>query len=209
MSTANIEKNKETLTSGINSQRLNLILAICGIVIALASFYATYLQAEAADKQVKAMTMPLLEFTHGNIHEQLNISAVTFTINNAGIGPALIKSVKMKYQNKYIDDMPTFYATCCFPKAPFETYQDKINVLSKVNATTSPVTNTILAGQDSNRFLSIAKTGNDPTFWDKIDKARSQFSLEICYCSMLDECYITEKNGVIDPVEQCSTIKNH
>ncbi|MFT5759242.1 MAG: hypothetical protein ACI9LM_003999 [Alteromonadaceae bacterium] len=102
MSTVDNESKKtkqsaESSTEGISSQRLNLILALCGIVIALASFYATYLQAEAADKQVKAMTMPLIQFSHGNHDSTLNIKAIGFSLSNAGIGPALIKSVVYKY----------------------------------------------------------------------------------------------------------------
>ena len=53
------------LSNGISSQRLNLILALCAILISAASFYATYLQADSAEKQVKAMTLPLIGSDEG------------------------------------------------------------------------------------------------------------------------------------------------
>jgi len=203
MSTAKIEKNKETLTSGINSHRLNLILAICGIVIALASFYATYLQAEAADKQVKAMTMPLVQFKHGNQDDKLNIKSIGFELSNSGMGPALVKSVVYKYKGEKYHSVRDFYNACC--QIIHADKQEK----EPAHATTSVLLNTILAGQDSQKFLGANFKDNSPEFWNKLNMARWELRVEVCYCSMLDECYITEKNGVIDPIEQCPIIKNH
>ncbi|MFC1690280.1 hypothetical protein ACFL07_11610 [Pseudomonadota bacterium] len=50
----------------VSSERLNFIIAVCAILISGASFYATFLQANSAEQQVKAMTWPLIEFTHSN-----------------------------------------------------------------------------------------------------------------------------------------------
>jgi hypothetical protein len=201
MSATDNNRKSESSTDGISSQRLNLILAVCGIVIALASFYATYLQAEAADKQVKAMTMPLIQFSHGN--SESNNKVITFTLDNAGVGPALIKSMTLKYQDKVMADLAEFYVACCLPKQQLTSMEDKIAVLSKVNSTSTQVTNTILAGQTSNRFLTVNHTNNDAALWEKLNKARWKLRVEVCYCSMLDECYITEKNGIIESIEQC------
>jgi len=199
MSATNNNRKHESSTDGISSQRLNLILAVCGIVIALASFYATYLQAEAADKQVKAMTMPLIQFRHGNTDNDLETQIISFTLGNAGIGPALIKSVVYKYKGQSYYSLSRFLTLCCTSKQELQQDQTPINIRS----TTSTLIDTILAGQTEQRFLSIYRSNNDVDYWDKLDKARWQLNVEICYCSMLDECYITEKNGVIESIEQC------
>jgi len=208
-SEGNFEKiNEESLTDGINSQRLNLILAICGIVIALASFYATYLQAEAADKQVKAMTMPLIQFGHGNHDSKLNIKSIGFELSNSGMGPALIKSVIYKYQEKNYYGVQSFYNACCRPPQTDAQNSELIETANnpRPNTVTSILLNTILAGQESKQFLKAHHRDNDPEFWNKLNNARWKLRVEVCYCSMLDECYITEKNGVIDPIEQCPVI---
>ena len=54
------------------NERLNLFLALCAIISA-ASFYATYLQANAAERQVKAATWPWLEVMTGNYDEEKSI----------------------------------------------------------------------------------------------------------------------------------------
>jgi hypothetical protein len=147
------------------------------------------------------MTMPLIQFSHGNSDSSSKV--LTFTLDNAGVGPALIKSITLKYKDKIMDDLAEFYVACCLLKQPSTTLSEKIAVLSKINNMSTQVTNTILAGQSSNRFLSVDYESNDAVFWNKLNKARWKLRVEICYCSMLDECYITEKNGVIESIEQC------
>ena len=200
---------EESLADGINSQRLNLILAICGIVIALASFYATYLQADAADKQVKAMTMPLVQFGHGNHDSSDNTKAITFNLTNSGMGPALIRSVVYKFQGKKYYDVQDFYNACCLSVQNIESGETNKNATkgSKPYTLTSQLFNTIIAGQDSQQFLKANFKDNKPEFWNKLNDARWLLRVEVCYCSMLDECYITEKKGVIDPIEQCPVIE--
>ena len=86
------------ISMGLSTERLSLVLAICAILVSVASFYATYLQADSAKKQVKAMTLPLLQFHHGNYAEQDDKQRLTFGLKNAGVGPAIIKSVMLKYK---------------------------------------------------------------------------------------------------------------
>ena len=201
--------SEERLADGINSQRLNLILAICGIFIALASFYATYLQAEAAEKQVKAMTMPLVQFGHGNHDPSDNTKSITFSLTNSGMGPALIRSVVYKFQGKKHYDVQDFYNACCLSAQNIKSGDINTNSTkgSKPYTLTSQLFNTIIAGQDSQQFLKANFKDNKPEFWNKLNDARWQLRVEICYCSMLDECYITEKNGVIVPIQQCPVIE--
>ncbi|MEI8643908.1 hypothetical protein P4S60_16800 [Pseudoalteromonas sp. Hal040] len=62
------------------NERLNLFLALCAIIISAASFYATYLQASAAERQVKAATWPWLEVMTGNFNEEKILKKLLFTL---------------------------------------------------------------------------------------------------------------------------------
>ena len=84
----------------LTNERLNLFLALCAIIISAASFYATYLQANAAERQVKAATWPWLEVMTGNFNEEKNSEEITFYIKNSGSGPAIIKYVKFFHDEK-------------------------------------------------------------------------------------------------------------
>ncbi|MCW8999769.1 MAG: hypothetical protein OQK04_13760, partial [Kangiellaceae bacterium] len=98
------------------SSKLNFVIGICAMLISIASFYATYLQANSAEQQVKAMTYPLIQYRTGNYSVDLDESAISLSISNAGVGPATIKTVKYKYQDKYYSNLYQFLAACCDPE---------------------------------------------------------------------------------------------
>ncbi|MDT8429359.1 MAG: hypothetical protein RQ757_11390 [Pseudomonadales bacterium] len=99
----------------LTSERLNLVIAICAILISAASFYATFLQADSAEKQVRAMTLPLLQFDHGNYNSNLNQRIIHFTLSNAGVGPAIIHSIQLAYRDDHHASLTTFSGPAVAP----------------------------------------------------------------------------------------------
>lgn len=190
--------------SGFTSQKLNLTLALCAVLISIASFYATYLQASAAEKQVKAMTLPLLQYGTGNVDGETNEPVIIFNITNGGVGPALIKQVKFKYNGQTSNDFFDFMEDCCLKELKqFNSNSPMTLDLSEGGYVTSPTHNVILPAQDKLEFYKLYKGELSATLWSKLNKERRNLSVEICFCSLLDECYVTEKNGVVDPVAAC------
>lgn len=196
-------RNGQTETGASRSaERLNFIIAMCAILISAASFYATYLQADAAEKQVKAMTMPLIQYGHGNV---LNDSerAVNFSLKNAGVGPALIKQVSFQHEGQSYDTLFKVLDHCCQTEV-----QSFLQATEQLDSElpqfiTSPVLNTIIPGQDSLMFMRLNwHPGNDP-LWQRINALRFQIKFKACYCSLLDECYQTDEQAQIKPVPQC------
>jgi hypothetical protein len=39
--------------------------------------------------------------------------------------------------------------------------------------------------------------------WRALNQERWKLDLEVCYCSLLENCYITEKPGQVQSVSQC------
>ncbi len=97
----------------IKSETLNLIIAICAILISGASFYATYLQAQSAERQVQAMTLPVIQFDHGNYDSDLDLGAISFTLKNAGVGPAIVDGIDLVYKEQRFDGVNAFFRACC------------------------------------------------------------------------------------------------
>ncbi|MBL4942104.1 MAG: hypothetical protein JKY81_10620 [Colwellia sp.] len=209
MSDPNTSSSSETVSEtskeqGISSQKLNLILAICAILISAASFYATYLQANAAEKQVKAMTLPLLQYVTGNASHNSKESVVAFNVTNGGVGPALIKSFNFFYKKKKYQTFEQFLQACC--QKEYMEYQDKVaQGVTRAEGlfATRGVVNTILPSQESNTFYQLYLGEKSKEFWHKLDDERFNLGMEICYCSLLDECYSTQGKGVVEPVETC------
>ncbi|PCI62599.1 MAG: hypothetical protein COB35_02935 [Gammaproteobacteria bacterium] len=194
----------------ISSEKLNFIVAVCAILISAASFYATYLQADAANKQVKAMTMPLLQFGSGNWDETDKENQLTFSLNNAGAGAALIKNVAFYYKNTKYLSLEKFMEACCDPE--YSQFLDKMrNRSDKTDSfsekggfpMTRPIDNSVLVGGGKNEFFQMVLSQQNEKFWRKLNKERFHLKIKVCFCSLLDDCYITKENGVATPVDQC------
>jgi hypothetical protein len=202
---------------GVSGESLNFVLAVCAILISAASFYATYLQADSAERQVKAMTLPLIQFSHGNYNDVADTKEISFKLKNAGVGPAIIKSVDFRYQDKRYRSLDSILQACC-GKA-LDTFRE-IYTHSKQTSTgtveaseeaeldignwvSQPLENIILPGQSDYEFQKIAYGEGTQELWNTLNDERWKLQLDICFCSMLDECFITSKNGVVDKVETC------
>ena len=200
-SSPNENTNKE---QGITSQRLNFILAVCAILISAASFYATYLQASAAEKQVKAMTLPLVQYETSNLDETTNEPAIQFSIVNGGVGPALIKRLELIYKGKSYQSISEVINACC--ASEYEAFAPKASMdLSQGGYITSAVVNRIIPAQKETKFYTLYDGEASHQLWQKLNKERHHLNVNICYCSLLEECYITKANRGVQPVKSCST----
>lgn len=187
------------------SSKLNFVIGICAFLISIASFYATYLQANSAEQQVKAMTYPLIQYRTGNYSVELDESAINLSISNAGVGPATIKTVKYKYQDKYYSNLYEFLAACCNPQySEFAspTHKSKSNIESQF--LTSFAENSILPAGDNVMLAQLRKRAENIELWSVLNEKRFELDFQVCYCSLLDQCYVTEGVGKIDEVDSCS-----
>ena len=194
------------------NERLNLLLALCAIVISAASFYATYLQASAAERQVKAATWPWLEVISGNFNEQEKAPEIALKITNSGSGPAIIKYVKYFYNDQSYVGIYALIKDCCFDVYAYEKQLFKLQSESpEINffeqfgwLFTSESQNRLLAAGASISLLSFKKTSFNDTQWQTVDKQRFKISTSICYCSLLEQCYISDGRGTVNEVEHCA-----
>lgn len=188
---------------GFTSQKLNLTLALCAILISIASFYATYLQANAAEKQVKAMTLPLLQYVSGNVNDETKESVLEFSITNNGVGPALLKSYTLRYKEQEFKSISSFLNECC--ETEYKKFRDnKPKMHLKLGSEiTRSIRNRILPAQEEVIFYQLYNGELSSDLWQRLDVERSNISMEMCFCSLLDECYMTKSRGVITPVNTC------
>ena len=194
-------------SKGFTEQKLNLTIALCAVLISIASFYATYIQASAAEQQVKAMTLPLLQYTPSNLTAVTHEPVVSFAIKNGGVGPALIKSLSFSYKKEKNLTFQEFLNTCCesellkFTKVAYATMD-----VSKGGNITSTVVNTILPAQEEVHFYKLFRGEFTSDLWLKVNNERFELGVEICYCSLLDNCYLTDGRGNNKAIEVCPVI---
>ncbi len=179
------------------------MIAFCAVLISAASFYATYLQADSAEKQVKAMTFPLLYFDHGNINEK-DEKEVILSVVNAGIGPAMIKSVTVAYQGKKYSHFYPILERCCSEKLLSYIELMKAQAVRELpQFSTSPVNNSVLAGQSTLDFFRFKYHPENEQLWEQINEVRFNVKYSACYCSMLGDCFETSERHQLKPVASC------
>lgn len=198
----------------LTSERLNLVIALCAVLISGTSFYATYLQADAANKQVRAMTLPLVNFENSNLDPSETSAQITFGLKNSGIGPALVKTFEIEYQGEKYHSMKALLRACC----DFDKYNETLRVatknfsevghtLEKIDGAmvTSNVINTVIPGQSSHNFLKLPYGETSRELWEKINNVRTSFAVKTCYCSLLGECYWSGPDNSLTEAESCPT----
>lgn len=174
---------------------LNLFVASCAVLISAASFIATYIQADAAKKQTKALTTPLIRFTHENYNSATKEQEVYFDIENAGTGAAVIYDSSFIYKGERYKNVQSYFQACCINNP------EKLStplLFKKINGS-------LIKGQSKLRIMSFKRAAKTQAIWKRLNKSRDHLNLEICYCSLLEECYVTHKDYPLGkPIEQCT-----
>ncbi|MEJ6473653.1 hypothetical protein [Pseudoalteromonas piscicida] len=206
-------------TFKLSRSKMNTILALCAMFISAASFYATYLQAKAAqeqvsaaEKQLKTETWPWLQFSYSNFDLDSTQATIRVDIRNSGTGPAIIHYIKYEFDGENYDDVTELMDACCnlnAYQAALSDAQDEessINYLKKFGwYVSSAPQKVLLADGDSFNIFTMPKSSFNRGLWDKIDEHKSAFKAQACYCSILKQCYITDEKAAIVEVPSCST----
>ncbi len=187
------------------SRKLNFLIGICAMLISMASLYATYLQAESAEQQVKAMTYPLVQFASSNYDTNVKERAISLALVNNGVGPAIIKSTQYHYQDKVFRNIHEFMKACC--QSEMDILKDSASQgLSAIDAqiVTSTDRGIIVPANESVQVLYLLFHSSNKNLWEKLNHERRSLSVSVCYCSLLDQCYRTEPGQRINEVDHCS-----
>ena len=179
---------------------LDLILAGSAIFISIVSLIVSIRHGHtmeklvaANEKQVEASTLPVLRFTTGNVLG--NASAVHFDLTNGGTGPAIVEWFRIKWNGQPTNGPSELLYHCC--RRPTQRAQSVFqNVASGM---------TLPAGQSENIFV-IRSADAGPDLYHLLDTERFKIEAEGCYCSVLEECWITDFKVRPRNVKACEPI---
>ena len=192
------EKNK-----WLDKENINLIVAVCAVLISAASFYATYVQSTVAERQVRAETWPYIQISSGNYDLEKEQRRVYVVAENVGVGPAHLVSFQLFYDRESVANISQLIAKCCLDDDENQRDEEgKVKPEYGAIITTSPSPGILPAGKQKAAF-SLVATDENQVFWEKLNKARFKLTGKACYCSLLDECFETELYGEPTPVAIC------
>jgi hypothetical protein len=154
-----------------------VIATLVGLCALCVSAYTAHVQRQ----QVRAAVWPILEFDSSN-------APIHFILANKGVGPAIIRHVIVK-----VDDQPVRNWRKALEKmlGPGEHLGSESDMSGRVFAAGESMT--VFTPRDpENNPLNFDKSN---PLWVKMNKDRLRVTVEICYCSTLDECWTLRAGG--------------
>lgn len=154
------------------------IVTVIGISALFVSGYTAYVQRQ----QVRAAVWPILEYGTSNEPK------IRFTIDNKGVGPAIIRSVIVRVDGE-----------------PVRNWHDALQRLlgpGEYKFTQSTISgHTFSAGESMDVMVPHDSDGGPLTFdksaalWTALNKERGRVAVEICYSSTLGNCWILRRDA--------------
>ncbi len=161
-----------------------LALAVSVFALALGAWQTRLMQSQA-----RASVWPYLSigYTYSN---NIDADAFIWTIDNNGVGPARVQSVTLSLDGK-----------------PMRNWAEVLAVLGTSKHLNTAITS--FAGSvippNTNRETTVSAIRvNDQEFGMLFKNAIDRFRMDICYCSVYDECWIAHwQRWRVDPVDRC------
>lgn len=151
------------------------IVSFSAIFVSIATLFVYIYQARIMQKQQHTSVLPYVEWLYSNAGNEFIIS-----VENKGIGPAFVKGVTMK-----LDDAEVGSNSALFKKLLGTSSFSFIN---------STVNRRVISPGEKIEMVHVydsaqAHAIDSLLLWSN---APHKFSIEICYCSVYDDCWTTD-----------------
>jgi hypothetical protein len=175
-------------------------IAIAVVLVSLGSLYVSLHTGHTMEqlveqnaRLVRANSVPLLQFDTGNV-DDTGAPVIYLEVRNVGTGPARIVWFEMQQDGKFI-----------------RSYQDLLPKgvnLSRPDAgiITSTIAPSMMPVGERRRLLSWPRPtdGVETAAWNHVNRIRNDVTVEACYCSLFDECWLTTATADVPrPIVSC------
>lgn len=165
------------------------ILSVVGVFIAIVALYAALTESEAVRRQTAAAVWPFVQVSVAD-HDSGEAAGFTLSLTNAGVGPALVRTVRLEIDGEPMRDWAQVIAHLG------GTVDQGVGRTSVVNRVLSPgqkVDMISVSEPDLARRLQAVVRSPDT-------------AITYCYCSIFHACWLADsRSQALDPapVEAC------
>lgn len=150
-----------------------MIVAMSALLMSLITTIVSVYSAYIDRQYARASVWPRLE-----IYRSFKVDEFSYGVTNSGNGPAIIE-----------------YATIRYRSEPIRVWKD---LPIDGNFVQSHLGSRILSAQ--NTIQPLHYTGEAVQQLIDID---NELSIELCYCSIYEECWVTQRTNEVQAVERC------
>jgi len=183
----------------------DLVLAGSAILISLVSLGVAVHLGHVQSRLVAANSWPFLRFTStSSLSAENGTQVVSVGISNDGAGPALLKSIVVRYQGKPIRGFVELLQVCCglrqgVTKADFDEMgvDEESSLIGVVRA------------REKVTMLTLRRKASNADLWQRFSAARGALTFQACYCSIVGDCWTSDLRTLDPkPVRSCRSDPN-
>jgi hypothetical protein len=179
----------------------DIAIALAVVLVSVGSLYVSLHTGHTMEKLVeqnsrlvRANSVPLLQFDHGNIGDD-GKPEIYLSVRNVGTGPARIVWFEILQDGRSV-------------RSPRDLLPRDLNrQVTQLDTITSGIAPSMMPAGEARKILKWKLPARDTSArsaWEQVDKARFRLVAEACYCSLFDECWRTGAQADIPkPVATC------
>lgn len=177
------------------------MLSFAAILISGLSLWVAF-QTEQTNRQLVAeAAWPYLHIYH-SAHGSGGEPELSLNIKNAGVGPAKIQSLELFWNGKPLRSSQELLTDCCGFRA--EHRESAASPRAGNPLSTSIASGTVLRAGENIAMVRYSRAGADASTYRALDASRDRIRYRICYCSVLDECWLSNGDTLSPPkVKEC------
>lgn len=180
---------------------LEYVIGATAVLISAISLYVAVNANRTQERLLAASTWPHIQYSTGNRLDD-GTAAVTLSLENAGVGPARVYSVRVRYGGAVMNNADSLLQACCASTStPDQTYR----------TITSDPARVLLPGNNAT-ILRYDRADPDDLVFTELNRERWNVEVEVCYCSVLGDCWTLvtrpreSQQREPSPVKQCPAI---
>ncbi|HEX3423459.1 MAG TPA: hypothetical protein VHS33_08690 [Sphingomicrobium sp.] len=177
------------------------VASIAAIFISAVSLYVAIEHGKTERELVAANVWPFPRAILSNGYDDK--SSVAIGVSNGGVGPAKIRSYELFYRKQPISSGLDLLRKCCGLREG----QEAVKAAFPNGTSNSIVDETVLRPGEDNPVLRVPRSVSAPAITEKLAQINvlTQITFKVCYCSVLDQCWISDLRSTrTQPVRQCT-----
>ncbi len=176
-----------------NRHWTDAVLSISAIVISAISLWVAIDTNKTNRQLVVEASWPFLQiYASGAGGGNGGQRVLSLNVQNAGVGPAKIETFELFWSEKPYRSSADLMKDCC-GYMPGSNRSDAENALG-----TSEVAGTVLRAGDNVPIIRYVLTTENAATWNAFSAQRFKLNYRVCYCSVFNECWLSNKQSVGD-----------
>jgi len=179
---------------------LELLIAVTALITSVTSIFLAMHHGQVMEKLVAANSMPYVLAGASNADED-GARRLSVDVHNQGVGPAQEKSLKIKFDGRYVRSVDDLIAAALGP-------QDAPAAQAALRRYRNSTQERFVPANSSQLVFRIPRTEANAAHWDRLDATLETWEFEYCYCSVFKDCWQVIKERRT-PVKGCIRDEAH